>query len=151
RLSKFAAGAYQMQETVDALEQQGEELRESRERYRTLFESIDEGFCIIQMMFDEHDKPVDYRFLQTNPAFERETGLENASGRTMSDMITDHDEDWLEIYGRVALTGEAVRFENYSRSLQRWFSVFAFPVADHGSRQVGLIFCNVTERKRSEQ
>ncbi|HEX7025630.1 MAG TPA: GAF domain-containing protein, partial [Gammaproteobacteria bacterium] len=151
RLSKFAAGAYQMQETVGALQQQGSELRESRERYRTLFESIDEGFCIIQMIFDENDNPADYRFLQTNPAFERETGLENALGKTMREMIPEHDDHWFEIYGRVAITGEAVRFENYSQSLRRWFSVFAFPISDHESRQVGLIFSNITERKRSEQ
>lgn len=150
-LSTFAAGAYQMLESLDTLEQQSTELRESRERYRALFEAIDEGFCIIQMLFDERDKPVDYRFLQTNPAFERETGMKNVLGKTMREMIPDHDEHWFEIYGRVALTGEAVRFENYSRTLQRWFSVFAFPIADHANRRVGMLFSNTTERKRAEQ
>lgn len=150
-LSKFAAGAYQMLESLDTLKQQGAELRESRELYRTLFESIDEGFCIIQMVFDDGDKPVDYRFQQINPAFARETGLENALGKSMREMIPDHDEHWFQIYGRVALTRAAVRFEDYSSTLQRWFSVFAFPIAEPENRQVGLLFSNITERKRAEQ
>lgn len=150
-LSKFAAGAYQMLESLDTLKQQGSELHESRELYRTLFESIDEGFCIIQMIFDDDDNPVDYRFLQINPAFARETGLENALGKSMREMIPDHDKHWFQIYGHVALARIAVRFEDYSQTLQRWFSVFAFPIAEPANRQVGLIFSNITERKRAEQ
>jgi PAS domain S-box-containing protein len=126
-------------------------LRESRELYRALFESIDEGFCILQMIFDENDKPVDYRFLQINPAFERETGLKDALGRTMREMVPNHDEHWFKIYGRVALSRQAVRFMSYSETLQRWFSAFAFPIADPASRQLGVLFSNITERKKAEQ
>jgi len=59
-----------------------EALRASEERYRTLFSSIDEGFCIIEMILDEHEKPVDYRFLEVNPTFEKQTGLVGATGKT---------------------------------------------------------------------
>ena len=58
-------------------------LQESAERYRTLFESIDEGFCVIEMLFDEHDRPADYRFVEMNPAFVKLTGLEGAAGKRM--------------------------------------------------------------------
>lgn len=122
----------------------------SEKRYRTLFESIDEGFCILQMVFDEHDKPIDYRFLEINPAFERQTGLWGALGKTMREMIPDQDEHWFRIYGGVALTREPVRFEEYSHPMKRWFSVFAFPVGPAEDRQVGLIFSNITNRKRAE-
>lgn len=80
-------------------------LRQSEERYRSLFTSIDEGFCTIEVLFDADGKPFDYRFLEVNPAFEQQTGLENAIGRTMREFVPQHEEFWFEIYGRIALTG----------------------------------------------
>ncbi|MFP5269145.1 PAS domain-containing protein [Coleofasciculus sp.] len=104
-----------------------ETLRRSEERYRTLFESIDEGFCVIKMLFDENGRPVDYRFLEVNSMFEKQTGLEQVEGKTVRQLIPNHEDHWFEIYGTVALTGEPVRFENGSESMNRWFDVYAFP------------------------
>ncbi len=123
---------------------------ESEERYRTLFNTIDEGFCIIEMIFDDANNPVDYRFLEINPIFEKLTGLKNAAGKTMRELIPDHEDFWFEIYGKVALTGEAVRFENFSDQLNRWFDVYASPVGDSANRKVALVFSNITERKQTE-
>jgi len=66
-------------------------LRELEAQYRTLFESIDEGFCICEMLFDEDDEPHDYRFLEVNGAFERLTGLEQATGKRMRELAPNHD------------------------------------------------------------
>lgn len=126
-------------------------LRESEERYRILFDSIDEGFCIIEMIFDENDKPVDYRFLETNPAFERQAGLRNALGKTMRELEPGHEEHWFEIYGYVALSGEAVRFENSAKMLHRYFDVYAFRFGQPEDRQVAILFNNVIERKKTEE
>ena len=92
-------------------------LRMSEENYRTLFESIDEGFCTIEVLFDAHEQAVDYRFLQVNPAFERQTGIEKPKGRCMREIAPQHEEHWFEIYGRVAQTGEPVRFEREAKEL----------------------------------
>ncbi|HEY3486740.1 MAG TPA: PAS domain-containing protein, partial [Gammaproteobacteria bacterium] len=138
------AGFYVLIHDITERHRAAVELRESREQYRALFEAIDEGFCIIQMIFDEHNKPVDYRFLQINPAFERETGLRDALGKTMREMVPDLEEDWFKIYGRVALTRQPVRFVSYSQPLQRWFSAFAFPIAEPANRQLGVLFSNIT-------
>ena len=101
--------------------------------YRMLFESIDEGFCTIEVLFDQNEEPVDYTFLQINPSFERQTGIKNAVGRRMREIAPQHEEHWFEIYGRIALTGEPMRFENEAKQLGRWYDVYAFPVGDPNS------------------
>jgi len=125
-------------------------LRESGERYRTLFESIDEGFCVIEMLFDEKRRPYDYRFLETNPAFEKHLGITQAVGKTVRELVPDLEPWWFETYGRVALTGEPVRLENQVRSISRWFDVYAFRLGQATSRTLAVLFRDITDRKRAE-
>jgi len=119
----------------------------SDEKYRTLFNSIDEGFCTIEMLFDDDDKPVDYRFLEINPSFERQSGIEDAVGKRMLEIAPQHEVSWFQIYGGVALTGESVRFENFAAQLDRWFDVYAFRVGKPDARTVSVLFTDITERK----
>jgi len=127
------------------------ELRQSEEKYRTLFDSIDVGVCTIEVLFDGNDKPVDYRFLEVNPSFEKQTGIQNARGRRMREIAPLHEEHWFEIYGKIALTGEPARFENQAVQLHRWYDVYAFRVGKPQQRQVAIHFKNITERKRAEE
>ncbi|WP_426178311.1 hybrid sensor histidine kinase/response regulator [Massilia sp. TWR1-2-2] len=126
------------------------ELRDSEERYRTLFEAIDEGVCIIEMLYDPSGKPCDYRFLEMNSAFVQHTGLTDAVGKTVLDMVPRHDRHWFETYGRVASTGEPVRFVNEAKAMNRWFDVYATRVGAADSRKVALLFADITGRKRAE-
>ena len=128
-----------------------EALRQSEERYRTLFNSIDEGFCVIEILFDGNGKPVDYEFLEVNPSFEKQTGMRRAVGKRMREIAPDHEAHWFEIYGNVALTGQPVRFVNEARALNRWFDVYAFRFGGKESRKVALVFTDITERRRAEQ
>ena len=126
-------------------------LRQSESRYRALFESVDEGYCVIEMIFDADARPVDYRFLEINPAFENQTGLRDAQGKRIRELAPDLDANWFEIYGRVAITGEAIRFVNEARALDgRWFDVYAFRVGDNESHKVAIIFNDISDRKASE-
>jgi PAS domain S-box-containing protein len=125
-------------------------IRAAEERYRTLFESIDEGYCLMQLIFDEADRPVDYRFLETNAAFEVHTGLRDAVGRTARELVPNLDGSWFEIYGRVAVTGQAVRFENEAPAMGRSFEVNAARVGHPELRQVALVFKDVTSRRAAE-
>lgn len=123
---------------------------ESEEQYRLLFEAIEDGFCIVEMKFDG-DVPVDYRFVEINPAFETQTGLVDAQGKWMRDLAPDHEQHWFDIYGGVALSGEPVRFEHVAKELgERWFDVHAFRVGDPDSRRVGILFADKSERKEAE-
>src|SRR3954464_12346424 len=125
-----------------------EALRESEDRYRTLFESIDEGFCVVEMIFDRDDKPVDYCFLETNPSFDRQTGLQNAQGKRMRELVPQHEQHWFDTYGRVALTGEPVRFQNRAEQLQRWYDVYAFRFGEPERRLVAILFNDISARKQ---
>lgn len=127
------------------------DLKQSEHYYRTLFESIDEGFCIIEMLFDEHGIPDDYRFLEVNPAFRKHTGELNVVGKRMKELAPDLEDRWFEIYGQVALTGEPRRFTEQTRAIgNRWFDVHAFRVGNSTLHQVALLFTDVTDRKHTE-
>jgi PAS domain S-box-containing protein len=126
-------------------------LRESEERYRTLFESIDEGFCVIEVLFDAAGTPVDYRFIETNPAFVKQTGLTNATGQCILDLAPNLDQYWFETYGQVVTSGIPSRFEGYTTDLNRWFDVYAFPMGSPGGARVAVLFSDITQRKQAEQ
>lgn len=128
-----------------------EALRESEEKYRTLFRSIDEGFCVVQMIFDANERPIDYLFLEVNPAFEKQTGIQNAIGRRMRDIAAGHESKWFEVYGRVALTGEATRFQANAEALGRYFDLYAFRVGMPELRRVAILFTDITEKKRAAE
>ncbi len=122
-------------------------LSESERQYRTLIDSIDQGFCIIELLYDEAGTAVDYRFLEVNRAFEEQTGLADAVGRRMRSFAPELEGFWPETYGRVARTGEPARFEHYHAALQRWFEVYAFRSGPESANRVGLLFRNVSARR----
>ena len=126
-------------------------LRESEERYRNLFNTMNEGFCIIEMIFDAEGKPADYRFLEVNAAFENQTGLYDAEGKLMRDLAPDHEAHWFEIYGKIALTGEPLHFTSEARALNRWYDVYAYRVGKPEDRQVAIVFNDITDQKQVEQ
>lgn len=126
-------------------------LHTSKERYRILFEAMDEGFCVIEMLYDPDGKANDYRFVEINQAFEKQTGLHDAQGKTIRQLVPDQDGSWYEIFGNVVKTGEAIRFENPSPAIQRYFDVFASRIGGEGSKIIGILFKDITERKQYEQ
>jgi PAS domain S-box-containing protein len=127
------------------------ELFESEKHYRMLFSEIDEGFCIVEVIFDENENPIDYRFLEINPSFEKQTGLIDAKGKRMRELAPKHEEHWFEIYGKIAITGQPVRFVNRAEQLHRWYDVYAFRFGQPEDRQVAILFNDITERKRIEE
>ena len=143
-------GASKIARDITERKRAQEAAHESELRYRTLFETLIEGFCTIEMIFDANGKPADYRFLETNPAFEERTGLRNAQGKLMRELAPGHEAHWFEIYGKVAVTGEPVHFENEAKALGRYYDVRAWRVGGPQSRKVGILFNDITARKQAD-
>lgn len=136
----------------DMTEQKAAEaaLRSSEERYRYLFETMDEGFCVVEILSDSAGKPTDYRFLEANPAFEAFTGLKGAVGHTARELVPGLEDHWIEIYGKVAQTGDPIRFEQGSEAMGRWFNVYAFRIGAPEDTRVAILFNDITNRKQME-
>ena len=124
-------------------------LRRNEARYRTLFESIEVGFCIVEMRFDG-TRAVDYRILEANPAFVRQTGADVA-GQWVSEFAPDLERHWFDTYGGVALTGEPAHFEHYAEVFGRWFDVRALRTGDPAENHVAIFFSDITERRTVEK
>ena len=116
--------------------------------YQTLFREMLDACALHEIICDAQGRPVDYRFLAVNPAFERQTGLqaETVVGKTVLEVLPDTEPHWIETYGQVALTGRPVEFESYSIPLQKTFAVAAFRT---GPNQFACSFADITERKRA--
>jgi hypothetical protein len=103
------------------------------------------------VLVDGGGRPVDYRFLETNPAFVAQTGLAGAVGRTARELVPGIEDEWVETYGRVALTGEPTRLEQGSDAMGRWFDAFAFRVGRPEARHVAVLFSDVTAPRAAER
>ncbi len=135
------------------LKQSEDALQESEARYRSLFENMIDGFAFHKIVVDQQGKPVDYIFLEVNSAFEKLTGLKRQDiiGKRVTEALPGIDRDpadWIGRYGRVALEGTDVRFEQYAGPLNKWFSVSAYsPMREY----FVAVFEDITERKRAEE
>lgn len=127
-----------------------EELRDSEMLYRTLFENTDDGFVIVQPIFDINGNSDDYVNLQINKAWEYQTGLKaaNFEGKSIREAMPNVEPFWPKTYADVVRTGKSKRFENYNQASSRWYDVYAFP---YKKGQVGVLFRDITEKKNLEK
>ncbi|MBC7524650.1 MAG: PAS domain-containing protein, partial [Flavobacterium sp.] len=110
-----------------------------------------QGLSIVEMIYDTNNKPVDFRYLETNSVFNKESGLNNVIGKTIKELVPKIDNFWIEIYEKVLLTGEPVKFTQKADSMKSWFDVNAFRLGETGSKKLAILFTNVTEQKKSEE
>jgi PAS domain S-box-containing protein len=126
------------------------ELRESETRFRTLFDTMDEGFCVIEFLDGPHGPLSDYVHVQANPAYERHAGIMNVVGQRVREMVPDEADGWIEMYRNVLVSGEPIRFERELVATGRYLELAAFRVEPESRREVAVIFQDVTERRRAE-
>ena len=143
-----------MTDAIKALGVLKAQLRESEERYRTLFESLDEGFCVIEKVEGVAGALPDFRFVEANPAFAAQSGLSgvvDVVGKTMRQLFPGEVDGWLLTYDTICRTGGPIRFERDFATLGRVLELYAFRVADHTLCRVAVNFHDITGRKRAEE
>lgn len=124
----------------------------TEDKYQTLFSSIDEAVAVNEMIFDDAGKAIDFRILEVNKVYERQTGLreESVVGKLQSEVLPNIERHWIEGYAQVALTGIPWRTEYFSSDVQRWYKAFVSRIGDEKSRQIAVVFDDITERKKTE-
>jgi PAS domain S-box-containing protein len=140
----------QTQQELLRRKQAEEALKESEARYRGLFEHAIIGLALHEIVLNDDGEPIDYTFVEANPAFKTLTGLdtEDIRGKRITDLLPGVEEAPLvETYGRVALTGESERFEYHSEALGRDYDIAVFSPR---RGQFVTLFSDVTARKDME-
>ncbi len=126
-------------------------LRESEERYRQLVDNALSGVAMHEIVLDENGAPIDYVFLSVNPAFEKLTGLkaEDVVGRRVTEVLPGIEESlFIDIYGRVALSGKAISFDYYGKELKRHYHIHAYRFSE---KRFATVFTDTTEQQRVER
>jgi PAS domain S-box-containing protein len=127
-----------------------EEILKNREhKYRMLFENMTNGFALHQMIYDERGNPIDYRYVEANPAFYKLTGIPDdiIVGKTIKEVLPNIEEHWIQIFGKVAKTGEPISYMNYASDLGKYYDTYVFcPEKD----MFAVVFNDATERINSE-
>jgi PAS domain S-box-containing protein len=140
--------AFELFEVNRKLASSLEKINRFTKEKEALFEKMDEGFGIIEMLY-ENGTAVDYRFIEVNPAFEKQSGIRDVVGKTMRELVPYPYQHWIDIYEKVARTGEAIRFENEYTQQKRFYDVFAFRINDV-EKKVGILFKDITQAKKAE-
>jgi PAS domain S-box-containing protein len=125
-------------------------LRESEQRYRTIFNSMDEAFSVVRLLYDDEHNVIDALIIDANPVFENQTGLGNPVGKTLKELLPTVEQFWFDLYGEVVRTGQPTRFIEFTASLGRWYDVNAFRIGKPEDHQAAVLFNDVTDRIRRE-
>lgn len=135
---------------IDERREAEDRLRQSEARYRALFDTIDEGFCVIEFIDGPHGPLSDYVHIEANPAYTANAGIPDIVGKRLRQIVGDEADAWAETYRNVLLTGEPIRFERELEATGRHLELAAFRVEPESRRQVAVLFQDVTDRKRAE-
>ncbi|MHB1153739.1 MAG: PAS domain S-box protein [Eubacteriales bacterium] len=123
----------------------------AEDRYNQLLNSMDEGYCVIDVIFDDAGKPVDWRYLETNQQYRSQGGIPAAPGQLISEICGGAQSFWFELYGDVAVSGIPAHIENEFKETGKWFDIYAFKIGGNESRKVGVLCRDISERRKTEE
>lgn len=139
--------------TWDAVERARAEasLKESEEKYRAIFNSMEEGFSLLDIQFDANGVANDVIIRDANPAQDRIDGVRALIGKRIREFLPDIELKWIERYAQIVRSGEPAHFEDWSEANQRWYEVNACRVGGPGSSLVAIVYNDVTDRKKADE
>ncbi len=135
---------------VTAQHEASNALAESEALFKTIIDTVDAAFAIVEVKFDADSRAVDYRFVEANPAFERQAGV-NLRGKWVTEFAPNLERFWFDTYGDVAKTGVSANFENYAEAFGRWFDVRAIRIGDPAEARIAILFSDITGRRTAEE
>ena len=138
------------EQEADALREAQARLRESEEKYRTLFETMEQAYAVVEVLRDEAGRWADFRFLEVNPAFGRHTAMPHPVGKTAAELLGTPNPRWAQLYGEALDSGKPLRVEESEATLGRTFDLSIVGLDRERSR-VAVLFSDVTERRKAEQ
>lgn len=125
---------------------------QGQDKYHVLLNSIDEAYVGLEILIDIEGHPVDFLILEHNSAFEDHVQLRNPTGKTLRELLPEHQEQWLTTYSKVAMTGEPARFQGDTSPLgETWLDISAFCLGEKEERRMGILFSNITDQKIAEE
>ncbi len=127
-----------------------EAAQRARDKYHQLYNAIDEGFCIVELLYDAAGRAHDFRYVDVNPAFEKQAGLKVEPGKTIREYLPNADPALIETYARVIRTGESVRFTFRAPLTGKWYDLHAARFGDPQEHQLTVLFTDITGRKEAE-
>ncbi|MCP1661630.1 MULTISPECIES: PAS domain S-box protein [Methanocalculus] len=127
-----------------------EALVESKKRYQSLFESINDGYARYQMIPDHDGNPVDFQIIEANPAFEQVSGLpaDSCIGRSVLEVFPTTGRKWVEVCGKTATTGEPQAFEEQLPGIGNIFEVLVYRPQEG---ECAALFQDITEKKKKDE
>ena len=123
----------------------------SEDLYREIFNSLDDGFCVMDIIFNSAGKPVDCRYIETNRQYQKHVGRKDVAGRLVSALFPGTERFWIDFYGTVAVSGNSAHVVNRHAPTGKWFDAYAFRIGGPESRKVGVLYRDITDRKRAEE
>ncbi len=152
RVSALEAENHRLHDQLSLRSQQADAaLARSQERYRFLFDSMDEGFCIIEFFDGPHGPLSDYIHIEANAAYAFHAGIANVVGQKVREMVGAEADGWIELYGGVLRTGVPIRFERELVATGRYLALTAFRIEPAERHQVAVLFQDITQRKNAER
>lgn len=127
-----------------------EKLKQTLKDYMQIFESMTDMFMVIELVYDKNNKAVDWYYRQVNPAHEKLVNKSKSEmiGQTAKTLFGTVEDYWLETYDMVDKSGTAIRFENYSKHVNKYFNILAWKIRPH---TIAVLFSDVTERIIKEE
>ncbi|CCM78262.1 PAS domain S-box protein [Rhizobium mesoamericanum] len=144
------ADARELERLLADAKTENDALRESEAKFRAVFETMIEACCIFEMIYDDVGRPVDWKILEANAGYEKQSGLKDVAGKLASEVMPGTEAYWTETFGRVVQTGEAEQIEKWHQPTGRWIHSSTARVGGSGSRRLVSVFYDITERKRAE-